>query len=428
MVFMALRSSLRLGLGLLMLAGSTAHAGTAAPTPRGEGPLQIVVSREKQVLTVFDGDTVVATSRISSGKRGHETPTGIFSILEKRRYHESNIYSNAPMPFMQRLTWSGIALHSSGSVPAYPASHGCVRMPDAFAKTLFRMTTRGLHVVISDREVVPKPISHAFLFQPRPPAPQLLSDATLRPAISQNAAGAVEVAMSEEPATIPLPPVEPPVAVGPHDPIRMLITRRGTREAVLDAQTALNKLGYDAGVPDGALGSRTIEAIRAFKTAEGLVSEEQSGGRMTQALMDTLYRKANLPPPANARLLVRRNFTPLFEAAVTIRDPQIALGEHFYQFQDVDPATEKGLWFGLTLDNTLPKAMKARLGITLEGDALSDGATARVLDRIQLTPDLRARIDDLLAPGSSLTISDMGLGPETGQGTDFITLTRPARG
>ena len=86
--------------------------------------LQIIVSRSKQTLTVYDDGKLIATSKVSTGKSGHETPTGIFSILEKRKYHESNIYSNAPMPWMQRLTWSGIALHE-GKVPNYPASHGC---------------------------------------------------------------------------------------------------------------------------------------------------------------------------------------------------------------------------------------------------------------------------------------------------------------
>ncbi|URK88035.1 L,D-transpeptidase family protein [Rhizobium sp. RCAM05350] len=88
---------------------------------------------------------------------------------------------NAPMPFMQRLTWSGIALHASNHVPSYPASHGCVRMPDAFAKQLFKMTSRGLHVLISDRQLTPVAISDPFLFQPKAEEPELLSDATLRP-------------------------------------------------------------------------------------------------------------------------------------------------------------------------------------------------------------------------------------------------------
>ncbi|WP_156468217.1 L,D-transpeptidase family protein [Rhizobium sp. Leaf371] len=411
-----MRFPLGLGLLLLALASTTAHAAD------GTSPLQIVVSKDKQSLVVYDGASVVATSKVSSGKRGHDTPTGIFSILEKSRYHESNIYSNAPMPFMQRLTWSGIALHASNSVPSYPASHGCVRLPNAFAKTLFKMTERGWHVVISDRPIAPQPVSHGFLFQPSAPEQQLLSDVTLRPAMSQITSGTVEVAMSE-PA--PSPPAAPSArAEDTREPIRILITRRGTRELTLDVQAALNGLGYDAGVPDGALGSQSTAAIRAFELAEG----REPKGRVTPALVDALFRKANLPSPANGQLLVRRAFTPLFEAPVTIAAPEIALGAHFYQFQDIDAATGKGSWFSLSLDNVLPKGMKSRLGITTDDDAFAYNAATRVLDRIQMTDDLREKVEDLLAPGSSLTVSDMGLGPETGRGTDFVTITHPDKG
>ena len=413
---MVLRFPLGLGLLLLALASTTAHAAD------GTSPLQIVVSKDKQSLVVYDGASVVATSKVSSGKRGHDTPTGIFSILEKSRYHESNIYSNAPMPFMQRLTWSGIALHASNSVPSYPASHGCVRLPNGFAKTLLKMTERGWHVVISDRPIAPQPVSHGFLFQPSAPEQQLLSDVSLRPAMSQITSGTVEVAMSE-PA--PSPPAAPAArAEDTREPIRILITRRGTRELTLDVQAALNGLGYDAGVPDGALGSQSIAAIRAFELAEG----REPKGRVTPELVDALFRKANLPPPANGQLLVRRAFTPLFEAPVTIAAPEIALGAHFYQFQDIDAATGKGSWFSLSLDNVIPKGMKSRLGITTDDDAYAYNAATRVLDRIQMTDDLREKVEDLLAPGSSLTVSDMGLGPETGRGTDFVTITHRAKG
>ncbi len=93
-------------------------------------------------------------------------PVGNFSILEKKKTHFSNLYDSAPMPWMQRLTWSGVALHESKHVPRYPASHGCVRMPAAFAKQLFSMTKRGYHVIITDAPVTPVAISHANLFMP----------------------------------------------------------------------------------------------------------------------------------------------------------------------------------------------------------------------------------------------------------------------
>ncbi len=102
--------------------------------------LRIVVVLDIQRIYVFDGGTLVAFSSISSGKKGHATPTGSFKILQKNVDHKSNLYSNAPMPFMQRLTWDGIALHA-GHIPGYPASHGCLRLPLAFAKSLYGITT-----------------------------------------------------------------------------------------------------------------------------------------------------------------------------------------------------------------------------------------------------------------------------------------------
>ena len=111
-------------------------------------PLQIVVSLNEQNLRVFRGLEQIAYSNISSGKDGNSTPTGIFSVLQKRRYHRSNIYSNAPMPFMQRLTWSGIALHASNHVPDYPASHGCIRMPSKIGPMIWEKTKSGTQVRI----------------------------------------------------------------------------------------------------------------------------------------------------------------------------------------------------------------------------------------------------------------------------------------
>lgn len=405
---MVLRFTFGLGFALALYA-STALAGS------DQAPLQIVVSRDQQSLVVYDGNTVVATSNVSTGKAGHSTPTGIFSILEKRRFHKSNIYSNAPMPFMQRLTWSGIALHASNHVPSYPASHGCVRLPDAFAKQLFKMTDRGLHVLISDRQLTPVAIFDPFLFQPKAKEPELLSDAILRPSVSQVHTQSVEV------ATIEPSPEKPAVAATEKQPpIRMLITHRGPREITLDIQSLLNELGYAAGFADGYAGLQTTDAIKAFQTAENMTVD----GKMTPAFTEALYAKAGKGKPPNGQLLVRRDFEPLFETPVLIDKPEIALGTHFFQFQDIDATTGKGEWFAMTLDNTLSGPMKKRLGITTEEDPAAFNATKRTLDRITVPDETRQRIEELLAEGSSLTISDMGLGQETGAGTDFVTVTR----
>jgi hypothetical protein len=112
-----------------------------------EGPMKIVVVLDIQRIYVFQNDKLLGFSTISSGKKGKETPTGVFNILQKNIDHKSNLYSNAPMPFMQRLTWDGIAMHA-GQLPGYPASHGCIRLPRAFAKSLYEATQIGQEVVV----------------------------------------------------------------------------------------------------------------------------------------------------------------------------------------------------------------------------------------------------------------------------------------
>ncbi|HKZ96373.1 MAG TPA: L,D-transpeptidase family protein, partial [Hyphomicrobiaceae bacterium] len=135
------------------------------------GPLFVVISIADQHISVYNSEGLVTRSVISTGMAGHPTPKGIFSIIGRERYHHSNIYSGAPMPFMQRVTWSGVAMHL-GVVPGYPASHGCIRLPARFAQELWGLTKIGERVVISPRDVKPVEFSHALLPVPRmQPAP-----------------------------------------------------------------------------------------------------------------------------------------------------------------------------------------------------------------------------------------------------------------
>ena len=112
------------------------------------GPVLVYVDLDRQVATVYRNGIRIAASTISSGKPGYETPRGVFTILEKDEDHRSRTYDNAPMPFQQRLTWKGVALHA-GNLPGFPASHGCVRLPLEFSKLLFKTTTLGGTVVIA---------------------------------------------------------------------------------------------------------------------------------------------------------------------------------------------------------------------------------------------------------------------------------------
>ncbi len=107
----------------------------------------VVISKASQEMYVYRDGKLWDSSPVSTGKRGKETPSGIFPILQKRRHHRSNLYSNAPMPFMQRMTWDGIAIHQ-GKLPGYPASHGCIRLPRQFASALFQLTARTTTTVV----------------------------------------------------------------------------------------------------------------------------------------------------------------------------------------------------------------------------------------------------------------------------------------
>jgi hypothetical protein len=122
----------------------TWHPGTS---PRG--PVLVVISLPEQQAYVYRNGFLIGRTTISSGRVGHRTPTGVFTVLEKQRKHYSNVYKGAPMPFMERLTWSGIALHG-GKLPGYPDSHGCVRLPKEFSQLLFGVTRVGTTVVVAN--------------------------------------------------------------------------------------------------------------------------------------------------------------------------------------------------------------------------------------------------------------------------------------
>jgi lipoprotein-anchoring transpeptidase ErfK/SrfK len=127
-----------------------------------QGSLLIAISIEKQNLKIYDANGFYAETPISTGMRGHPTPMGVFSVIQKHKFHHSNIYSGAPMPYMQRITWSGVAMHA-GVLPGYPASHGCIRMPMAFAMKMWKWTRMGARVVVTPGEMTPANFSHPLL-------------------------------------------------------------------------------------------------------------------------------------------------------------------------------------------------------------------------------------------------------------------------
>lgn len=125
-----------------------------APQAAPAGPMLLIVNRQSQRAVLYRNGLPIGITTVSTGRSGHETPTGVFTVLQKREEHYSNLYNNAPMPFMQRLTWDGVALHG-GHLPGHPASHGCIRLPQAFAALLFAETRLGMTVAVVDGDELP---------------------------------------------------------------------------------------------------------------------------------------------------------------------------------------------------------------------------------------------------------------------------------
>ena len=449
---MSSKGRLLLGVGFL-LSGISAVSATEAPLEEAavpeiattsaqaplasqeDAPIQIIVSRKDQRLKVYRGQEVIATSRVSTGKTGHSTPTGIFSILEKKRQHFSNIYDSAPMPYMQRLTWSGVALHESGSVPNYPASHGCVRLPRGFARELFGMTERGAHVVIANREAEPERIDDLSLFQPK--QSQLadkLTELSLGVAEPTQGHGKLEL-LSDRPSNDPLSEklsmrLNLLDQIRKSDaPIRVFITRQPRGNVVREVQVMLNKLGFDAGEPDGLAGKATYAAVRDFiKSKEGSIEARMMPLKavIDKNLLTALYHAAGAGEVPTGHIYVRSNFKPVFDAPIMIKEPNLPLGVHLLTAMKDEKDASKLDWLAVNLTDRYNDTMQDRLG--LEQDAEQDGLVAfrDVLDRIEISDEVLAQINSLVNSGSSITISDRGFSRETTPvGTDFIVLTKP---
>jgi hypothetical protein len=147
-----------------------------APGIAPAGPVTIIVSLKTQKAYAYRNGVAIGVSTVSTGMKGYATPTGVFTVLQKDADHVSNLYKDAAMPFMQRLTWGGIAMHA-GNLPGYPASHGCIRMPLAFANLLFGITRMGITVVITDDALVPVVVARPALLKNRGKAAPPTSDA-----------------------------------------------------------------------------------------------------------------------------------------------------------------------------------------------------------------------------------------------------------
>ena len=353
-----------------------------------KGPLQLVVSINTQKVTLFSNGVRVAQGSVSTGVRGHRTPMGVFSVIEKDRYHHSNIYSGAPMPYMQRITWSGVALHE-GELPGHPASHGCIRMSHGFAMRLWPITKLGVRVIVTRNELTPTEFAHAKLFVPRS---KPVEEQT---AINAATEGAAQPTAKLAEATIEHPDRVPSDAAT--DPIRATPM---SSEAVKPWPT------IDPPKPLVPRYKVTDQPIKPTGQVAVFVSRKEK------------------------KVFVRQGFVPLFELPVAIDNPDQPLGTHVFTAMEM---TEDGTgmrWNLMTVPTDLSVLVEHRDSRRRSKDpspvvqGKPPSTAAQALDRIHLPQEAVERIGELLVPGSSLLVSDEGLGRETGRGTEFIVLTR----
>jgi hypothetical protein len=342
-------------------------AKNARPEDLPKGPLQIIISIADQRVSLFDNGTLVARSSVSTGTRGHPTPLGVFSVISKQRWHRSNIYSAAPMPYMQRITWSGIALHA-GVVPGRPASHGCIRLKNDFAIRLWHLTKRGTRVIIAHDDVQPVEISNPHLFKPK--------------AVSGS------------------PEFQTATAAG----------------------KGINTAAATHGSPMSSAETPESTSLQVSGSALAGVVPQKVVPQKVVPISIFVSRKLS-------KLFVRQGVTPLFDVPVTIENPGEPLGTHVFtamEFQNEGAAIR---WTVVSIPEEFPrisegatKEREAPAKQTALSVPLPDKANA-ALDRIEIPRDTVERISELLTPASSLIISDNGFSHETGKDTDFIVVT-----
>ena len=437
--------------------------------PKG-GVLQIAISIGSQRLTLYRDGVRVAQSPVSTGTASHPTPTGVFSVIEKDRFHRSNLYGNAPMFFMQRVTWSGVAMHE-GVLPGYAASHGCIRLPTEFAARLWPTTKLGVRVIIAHGDATPVDFQHASLFQPRPkPEPKVaaLEPVDLKPARLVQMAEATTTATdagvdvtrsaadAAKPAAADVTDDRKPAGAVAEEP-KPAAPAQAAETAPDDKATGTVR--PDAAVP--VLPSELRKAVETPQASEPPKAAQAANPQTTPVeaapasndppkpeldVTDPFkptpprYKSADQPVKRNGqvavfvsrkekKIFIRQGFIPIFEMPITIANPHHPLGTHLFTamgFTDgggmrwnlISYPHEHGLVTEYQPRNRRskepPKVVQSKPPST----------AAQALDRIQMPPEAVERIAELLSPGSSLVISDEGLGRETGRMTEFIVLTR----
>ena len=328
-----------------------------------KGPLQIIISIADQRISLYENGALVARSSVSTGVERHPTPLGVFSVISKQKWHRSNIYSGAPMPYMQRITWSGIALHA-GELPGYPASHGCIRLTNDFAVRLWHLTKRGTRVIITRDDVRPVEISNPSVFAPKP-----------KVASGSPESGTTGLAGDS------------------------IITAAATHAPPLPNAEAQDAAKAPAAASAGVT-SQKVVPISIF------VSRKLSKLFVRQGfapLFDAPVKIQNLAEPMGTHVFSVLEFQ---NESAAIRWSVVSIPEKSSLGQGAPPKLHKGP-VRRTSETILPMSDKAKAA----------------LDRIEIPQDVVERISELLTPGSSLVISDHGISNETGKDTDFIVLS-----
>jgi hypothetical protein len=385
----------------------------AAPRDAGEA-LMAIVSIKSQHVTIYDADGWILRAPVSTGTKGRETPSGVFTVLQKDKDHRSNLYDDAWMPNMLRITWSGIALHG-GPLPGHPASHGCIRMPYGFADKLFDKVKLGMRVVVAPNDAEPVEFSHPALFVPK-------SEATAGPARAETLARAAD----EAARTVLEAKNAAAAAARATAPLTASLRKLKGLKTSADAALARTEKAIDAAKTDEAgaraeelkqkAAARVAELQAELDTAEVNAKPKLDAAAAAQDAAKAAEAKradaANAAREAKLALLpvsvfisrttqklyVRRGVEAILEVPVTIQNPDKPIGTHV--LTAVARAGEGLRWTAVTID---------------------DGANARAaLDRISIPQDALDRIAPSAFPRSSLIISDEPLNRETNQRTEFV--------
>ena len=418
-----------------LTAGAAARqARPAAPTeataPRDAGePIMAIVSIKSQQVTFYDADGWILRAPVSTGVKGRETPAGIFAVVERKEDHRSNMYDDAHMPHMQRITWNGIALHG-GPLPGYAASHGCVRTPFGFAEKLFDKTRIGMRVIISPNDAAPVEFSHPALFMPKPEA--IAAAPARAETLAREAAEAAKTADETKKAAAKAPREAASLTASLRK-LQGLKTRADAELAFADkalaaartdqARARAEELKQKAAARATELGTQLDSAKADAKSkldAAAAAKDSVKAAQTRKADTAKVAREAGLAlepvsiyiSRTTQKLYVRRNthkpapdgggevFDFSIEVPVTIRNPDRPIGTHVFT---AVARNDAGLrWTAVTIDD-------------------ADDARG-ALERITIPQDVLDRIAPTALPRSSIVISDEPLSAETNYRTEFVAV------